>query len=212
MKKWVFISLSLATASVVGCSIEVNEGHSDWDDEWYDDTIEERAADACQPYCLRLIGCEVLSDSSFSACVELCEERYIEDEDTVEAGCACVSNAACDEQEALDCEGDPIPDVWSDGDDAVGDGDGDGDAVGGGGSSSGDGGPDGTSCVVNHDCTVGEDCIEGQCLSRCAASCQCGDGMACEDGYCRTPEEPAAECEDTCDCTAGDVCVDGYCE
>ncbi len=217
MKKWAFISLSLAVFSAIGCSIEVNEGHDDWnDDGWSDETARERAQDACQPYCLRLIGCEVLSDSSFSACTDLCEERFLDNEDEVASGCSCVSSAQCDVDDAQRCDGDPIPDVWTDGDDALGggnddtSGDDDDPAPGGQGGASGD--QDGPTCEVNHECAAGEDCVEGQCLARCAASCQCRDGMACEEGYCQTPEEPAAECEDTCDCTAGDVCVDGTCQ
>jgi len=229
MNKWVSISLGLGIFSVVGCSIEIQEGQGKWNDWEEESTVAERATDACQPYCLRLIACGVLSDSSLSACTDLCEQRYIEDEETVAEGCECISESACESDEVEECSGDPIPDVWTDGDDAMDGGDDDdsddsddsgdsGDGTGGGTSSGGATSGDGTSgdetamCAVNHECRAGEDCIDSQCLTRCAASCQCAEGEACEDGYCRIPEAPAAECEDTCDCTAGDVCVDGSCQ
>lgn len=209
MKHWALFTLGIGAFAFVGCNIEINEHPDDWHD-WDEDSIEERAADVCEPYCLRLINCDVLGDSSFTACVDLCIERYIEDEDRVREGCTCVSSSSCDLEEVKQCDGDPIPGVWTDDDDDLDPdgGDGDGDDNGAGGAPN----DDVKSCKVNHDCATGEDCIDKQCLPRCVASCQCSDGQACEDGYCKTPMVPATACETSCDCTSGEDCKNGFCE
>jgi hypothetical protein len=199
------------SAALSACDIE---WHDDpWDDEWDDETtLEERAADTCDAYCMELVECGALSDSAFVSCRDHCIASYEADEEEVYDGCACVMEAECDAEEANECEDAPLPGVFPDPD-------GTGGTTASGGSSSGgsgDGGasedPEAPTCSVDHDCALGEDCIEGECKGRCVASCQCDEGQACVEGYCEEPQEPVIECEDDCDCTSGERCVEGACE
>jgi hypothetical protein len=216
--------LGLCSFAFVGCYVDVDDGDDwgDWDDDWDSDDssdiaspeppLSERATDACQPYCFKLVECGAISDASYSTCLSICVDRYEQKEEDVEQGCSCVSEQLCGSNAIEQCEGDPLPFVWEDGDDSLtpgfggttgdGDGDGDGDGVS----------PDGPSCSINHDCAAGSDCMDGVCLARCAASCQCDDGQACDGGYCQTPEVPAVQCETDCDCTSGERCLDGACQ
>jgi hypothetical protein len=222
MNKWALLYLGLGVFTAVGCNVEVIDGEADsgsWDGS---SSVAERAQEVCEPYCNDLVSCGVLSESSVFACIDLCEKRYIEDEYWVSEGCECVIDAGCIEENSIQCEGAPLPEVWTDhswglpvSSDGGSENSTGGSTAGGGGTGGSVGGApievehssDGPSCTNNHQCGLGEDCIEEQCLARCAASCQCQEGQACEEGYCRAPEEPKIECESTCDCTAGDQCV-----
>lgn len=227
MRKWAILVSLMGAWAFTGCYIEVDEPGDEWahwDDDVHQPSLQERAREACEPYCLKLIQCDAISDSSLAACLDLCVDRYKKDEYEVSAGCTCVDQRSCEDPQIANCEGDPIPGVWDDGmpdldpglGGASGDGDGDaggtsGDGDGGTGATSGDGDGDAETCKTNHECALASDCIDGQCLARCAASCQCQEGEACVAGYCQLPDDPADKCDDDCDCTSGERCVSGSC-
>ncbi len=195
------IILGISALSVAACNYELHdEGPlDDW--EWDDDddydhgsSLEERAVQTCDAFCVGLVGCGVVEDGAFLSCREACVERYEADEDDVRSGCDCVAEAACNRSEARSCEGDPLPGVWLGDQPGAGSGGASGDGTGGqglGGDSAGAGGDSGTPCV---------------------ASCQCAEGEACEEGFCAAPMEPALMCDTDCDCTSGEACMDGFCE
>lgn len=229
MRKWALLSSLLGACALTGCYIEAEDWDDDWED-WDDDegrstggvgdrpSTDDRGREVCEPYCLKLVQCEAISDSALRACIDLCGDRFEDDEDGVTEGCSCVLDAQCGSSEISSCEGDPIPGVWNGGDDDLdpggGGAPGDDDDHGPGGSGDGTGGQGtsgGKTCSSNHECPLASDCIEGTCQARCAASCQCDEGEACVEGYCQLPEEPAAECDDDCDCTSGERCVEGLC-
>ena len=202
-----------AGISLAGCCGD------DWDEEMNADsgatsgeTLADRAENACLDYCGHLIECDIIATHSLDVCMDLCAQRYEQDESTGIIGTHCVATASCESGAISACGFDPVP-ADSGGDDRE-TGTSDDDAGGMAGASGGGGSPfgEGASCLRNHDCALDEDCVEGVCLARCAASCQCDEGLACLDQYCRLPEEPRSSCETDCDCMSGLSCVDGRCE
>lgn len=102
------ILISIAfLALTAGCNVVVHEGdaHDDWDED-------NSPNDICDPYCLELIECGVLSDTAFRGCRDICVEKFHENEHEVEEGSACVLDARCDAVEANACEGAPLPGVF----------------------------------------------------------------------------------------------------
>lgn len=109
------ILLFVSATALSACTIRVNED-DDWDDDWDEEgprTEEERAADTCDPYCIELIACDVLSDRAFESCRTLCVDRFSEDEAGVTSGTTCVRAAECREEAAAACEGHPLPGIFS---------------------------------------------------------------------------------------------------
>lgn len=112
------ILLFVSAAALGACTIRVNEDDEDWQD-WEEErgprTQEERAADACDPYCIELISCDVLSDRAFENCRSLCVDRFSDDEARVTSGTACVRAAECQAEAAEECSGHPLPGIFGEG-------------------------------------------------------------------------------------------------
>lgn len=207
------IILGMSAFSVVACNYDLDDDFSDdvweWDeDDSSESTLEERAIQTCDAFCVGLVECGVVEDSAFLSCREVCVEEYQEDESSVRSGCDCVAEASCDAIEARSCEDDPLPGVWLGGDDSP-------PASGGaGGGSPSAGGSDGSGASdgAGGSSSAGGSGAGGASGEPCVASCQCAEGEACEEGFCRAPMDPALMCDSDCDCTSGQACEAGFCE
>ena len=126
-------ALGLVLFAFTACTIRIHEDEDDDDDwGWHDqddadaddadaddvgaDSPSGDAQEACEPYCFKLVQCSVISDASLRSCISLCASRFEKEGKDVAEASECVSEASCGSDAIAECEGDPIPGVWSDGD------------------------------------------------------------------------------------------------